>query len=65
MKPQQVKLRRLELGLTVGELAYALSLDEVEILRIEAGQSDLCECREFEALFDEFEERVFGTFAGA
>ncbi len=65
MKSHQVKLRRIELGLTVAELAYALKLDEEEILRIESEQSDLCECREFEALFDEFEERVFGTFAGA
>lgn len=65
MKSYQVKLRRLELGLTVSELAYALRLDETEIARIESGESDLCECREFEAIFDEFEERVFGTFAGA
>jgi len=65
MKPQQVRIRRLELGLTVSELAYALHLDENEVARIEAGESTLCECREFEALFDEFEERVFGTFAGA
>jgi predicted transcriptional regulator len=65
MKPHQVKVRRIELGLTVSELAYALRLDEHEIARIEAGESTLCECREFDALFDEFEERVFGTFAGA
>jgi hypothetical protein len=65
MKSHQVRLRRIELGLTAAELAYALQLDEEEIRRIEAGQSDLCECREFEALFDEFEERVFATFAGA
>jgi predicted transcriptional regulator len=65
MTPEQVKCRRLELGLTAAELAYALRLDAEEICRIEAGESDLCVCQAFEELFDEFEERVFGTFAGA
>ena len=57
--------RRLELGLTVAELGYALKLDAVEIELIESGLSDLCTCREFEDAFDEFEERIFATFAGA
>ena len=65
MTANQVKLRRQELGLTAAELAYALRLDEDAIRLIEAGQSDLCTCREFEELFSEFEERVFCTFAGA
>lgn len=65
MKPNQVQSRRLELGLTVSELAFALKLDAEEIRRIEAGESDLCRCREFEEAFDEFEEKIFGTFAGA
>lgn len=65
MKPHEVRSRRLELGLTVRELAFAINVDEAEILRIEAGESDLCRCQEFEEAFDEFEERVFGTFAGA
>jgi transcriptional regulator with XRE-family HTH domain len=65
MKPNQVKSRRLELGLTIAELAYALNLDAGEVERIEAGESDFCRLREFEDAFDEFEERIFGTFAGA
>lgn len=65
MKPHEVRSRRIELGLTVRELAFAINVDEEEILRIEAGESDLCRCKEFDEAFDEFEERVFGTFAGA
>jgi predicted transcriptional regulator len=65
MKPKEVQSRRLELGLTVSELGYALNVDPDELLRIEAGQSDLCRCAAFEEAFDEFEERIFGTFAGA
>lgn len=65
MKSHQVKNRRLELGLTVRELAFALNMQEDEIQRVEAGQSELCQCAEFEDAFDEFEERVFGTFVGA
>lgn len=65
MKPNQVKSRRLELGLTVAELAFALDMDADEILRIETGESDRCRCAEFEEAFDAFEEKIFGTFAGA
>ena len=65
MKPHEVMNRRLELGLTVRELAFALNMQEEELHRVEAGQSDTCQCAEFEDAFDEFEERVFGTFAGA
>ncbi len=65
MKPHEVRSRRIELGLTVRELAFAINVQEEEIRRIEAGESDFCRCREFDEAFDEFEERVFGTFAGA
>ncbi len=65
MKPNQVLSRRLQLGLTVSELGYALNMDPDEILRIEAGESELCRCAAFDEAFDEFEERIFGTFAGA
>jgi predicted transcriptional regulator len=65
MKPHEVRSRRLELGLTVRELAFAINVREEELLRVEAGESDLCRCKEFEDAFDEFEERVFCTFAGA
>lgn len=65
MKPHEVRSRRVELGLTIRELAFALNVQEEELRRVEAGESDLCVCREFEDAFDEFEERVFGTFAGA
>ena len=65
MNAHEVKSRRLELGLTVRELAFAINIQEEELIRVEAGQSDLCRRRAFEDAFDEFEERVFGTFAGA
>lgn len=65
MKPNQIKVRRMELGLTVAELAAALQLTENELLMIEAGDTAFCESDAFEDTFAEFEERVFYTFAGA
>lgn len=65
MKPHEVQSRRIELGLTVSELGYALNIDPDDLRRIEAGESDLCRCAAFEEAFAEFEERIFGTFAGA
>ncbi len=65
MTPNQVKIRRLELGLTVDELAFALDLPVSELRLVESGDSDLCRQKRFEEAFDLFEERVFGTFVGA
>lgn len=65
MTSNQIRNRRLELGLTLDELAFALDVDQTELLRIEAGESDTVRTRAFEEAFDLFEERVFGTFAGA
>jgi transcriptional regulator with XRE-family HTH domain len=41
MKPHEVRARRLELGLTVRELAFALNVEEAELLCIEAGERSL------------------------
>jgi transcriptional regulator with XRE-family HTH domain len=65
MTPEQIKSRRLELGLTVDELAFALNLTRQEVIQAESGESDYCTRRSFVEAFDLFEERVFGTFAGA
>lgn len=65
MTPNQIRSRRMELGLTVDELAFALDVDQSELFRIESGESDAARTRDFEDAFDRFEERVFGTFAGA
>jgi transcriptional regulator with XRE-family HTH domain len=65
MTPSQIRTRRIELGLTVDELAFALNLTRLEVLQAENGQGDLCTRRSFEEAFDQFEERVFGTFCGA
>ena len=65
MSPGEIKRRRLELGLTVEELAFALNVEPQELLCIEQGNSKLCLSPEFEEAFDIFEERVFGCFTGA
>jgi transcriptional regulator with XRE-family HTH domain len=65
MSPAEITRRRLELGLTVAELAFALNLHTDELLRIEQGKSSACLTPEFEEAFDIFEERVFGCFMGA
>jgi transcriptional regulator with XRE-family HTH domain len=65
MTPNQVKCRRLELGLTLPELAFALNVDEAELRRIEAGESSGCCSEEFEEAFALLEERVFGLLVGA
>jgi predicted transcriptional regulator len=65
MTPNQIRLRRLELGLTVEELAWALDISNDEMERIEAGLSEYCRCAEFEEAFAELEQRVFGLFVGA
>jgi predicted transcriptional regulator len=65
MTPSQMKCRRLELGLTEDELAFALNITEEEVRRIEAGESDFCYCARFEDAFATLEERVFGLLVGA
>jgi transcriptional regulator with XRE-family HTH domain len=65
MAPNEIRTLRLELGLTVDELAFALNITEAELLQIEAGESDLCRNPAFQEALDCFEERVFGTFVGA
>jgi len=65
MTPNQLKLRRLELGLTEDEMAFALNITVDEVRRIEAGQSDFCYCAQFQDAVDALEERVFGLLVGA
>ena len=64
MTPKQVTSRRLELGLSVAELAAILNLTENELLQIERGH---CGKVVFDAIEDAFgmlEERLFATYAG-
>ena len=65
MNPTQIRRRRLELGLTVGELAMILNVTESELSAIENGSSELYMSAAFEEAFAILEERVFGTFCGA
>lgn len=65
MTPFEIRQRRLELGFTVDELAFALNVTEAELALVEEGRSDLHHTREFEEAFERLEERVFATFAGA
>lgn len=65
MTPNDIKSRRLELGLTEDEFAFALNITEDEVRRIEAGQSDFCYCARFRDAFEELEARVFGLYVGA
>ncbi|MFZ2493236.1 MAG: helix-turn-helix domain-containing protein [Thermoanaerobaculia bacterium] len=65
MTPNQIKLRRLELGLSLSELAAALEITETELQLIESGQSDLYTNAGMEEAFALLEEREFLTFVGA
>lgn len=65
MTPNQIKTRRLELGLTTAELANCLQITETELLKIESGESTVYTNKAFEEAFDHLEEVVFGTYAGA
>ena len=65
MTPNQITCRRLELGLTLDELAFALGISPIELHRIETGQSESHRSREFMDAFDVLEERVFGSYVGA
>jgi hypothetical protein len=64
MQPNQIKQRRLELELTVEELAFALCLPADELSRCECGESNYAQSPAFDDAFDAFEERVFGTYVG-
>ena len=65
MTPTQIRARRVELGLTVAELASVLNVTENELSAIESNSSQLYMSEAFEEAFEVLEERVFGTFAGA
>jgi len=65
MTSEQIRAWRVELGLTVDELAFALNISEADMNAIEAGQSELHRTKAFKEAFDCLEERVFGTYVGA
>jgi predicted transcriptional regulator len=65
MKPHEIKRRRLELGLTVAELAETLQVTQRELLLIESGDSRLYESAAFEEAFEVLEESVARTYHGA
>ena len=65
MTPGQIYRRRVELGLSVAELAEILMVTERELEAVEAGQSHMCTTAAFEEAFAILEERAFATFVGA
>jgi DNA-binding transcriptional regulator YiaG len=65
MTPTEIKRRRLELGLTIDEMAFALNVTEAELTAVESGESDLHKGARFREAFEILEERVFGTYVGA
>jgi DNA-binding XRE family transcriptional regulator len=65
MTPSEIMQRRIELELTVDEMAFALNITEVELMAIEAGESNQHLTREFREALDVLEERAFGTYVGA
>jgi DNA-binding transcriptional regulator YiaG len=65
MTPSEIAKRRLELELTIDEMAFALNITEAELMAIEAGQSNQHLTREFLEALDILEERAFGTYVGA
>ncbi|MGZ8868067.1 MAG: hypothetical protein ACXW2P_06960 [Thermoanaerobaculia bacterium] len=65
MTPAQIRLRRLELGLTVAEFAYVLNLTPRELEQIECGGCRSYMDQPFEEAFALIEERLFASYAGA
>lgn len=65
MTPGEIKRRRLEFGLSIGELANILSVTERELEAIESGESRAYTSRAFEEAFEFFEVCAFETYIGA
>lgn len=65
MTPKEIRNLRLELELTVDELAFALNMTEAELLAIEEGLSDAHLTPRFIQAMDALEERIFGMTVGA
>lgn len=65
MTPTEIQKRRIELGLTIDEMAFALNVTEAELRAVENGESELHKTRRFQEAVDILEERVFGTYVGA
>jgi transcriptional regulator with XRE-family HTH domain len=65
MTPSQIRSRRMELGLTVAELAGLLNLTERELDSIECGDCRPYMSEAFQEVFAVLEERLFATYAGA
>ena len=64
MTPNQIKARRLELGLTADEMAWALNISEAELLQIEGGDARSCAVVDFDEAFALLEERLFSMMVG-
>lgn len=65
MTAAQLRTRRVELGLTVDEMAFALNLTEAELAEIEAGRSDRHTSPEVLEALERLEERFFLCCVGA
>ncbi len=65
MTPTEIQKRRIELELTIDEMAFALNITEAELRAVENGESELHKTKRFQESFDILEERVFGTYVGA
>ena len=64
MTPSQVHSRRIELGLSLAELAAILQLTESELHLIECGRCGSSIAPAIEDAFEILEERLFSTYAG-
>lgn len=65
MTPGEIRRRRVEFGLSVGELANILRVTERELEAIESGESRAYTSEAFEDAFAAFEACAFETFIGA
>lgn len=65
MTPGEIRRRRVEFGLSVGELANILRVTERELEAIESGQSRAYTSESFEEAFEFFERCAFETYIGA
>ena len=63
MTPDQLRARRVQLGLSIDELALALEVDAAEWRRIEVGEADDSCSRTLAEAFERFEEKFFLSFA--
>lgn len=65
MTPGEIRKRRVEFGLSIGELAGILHVTERELEAIENGESRAYTSQAFEEAFATFEACAFETYIGA